>query len=51
MKTLNEKNETLPCSAVVTASHRHQLEACTVYGRSVTVLKSDKAMLNLSALN
>ena len=52
MKTLRVcKNETLPCAAVGTASHQHGLEACTVYGRSGTVLSNDKAVPKLSTLN
>jgi len=43
--------ETLLCAAVATASHQHDLQICTVYGRSGNMLKRHKAVLNLSASN
>jgi hypothetical protein len=36
---------------VDTASHQRMLEACTANGRSGNMLKHDKAIVNLSALN
>ena len=42
---------TVLCGAVGTASHQHGLEVCTVYGISGTVLKDDKALPYLTALN
>jgi len=43
--------ETVLCAAVGTASHQHQLAACTVYGRSGSVLKNKKAVPNIPAVN
>ena len=43
--------ETLLFLAVGIASHQHELEACTVCGRSVSVLKTDKQVLNICGLN
>jgi hypothetical protein len=45
------KIETVLCAAVGTANHHRMLQVCTVYDRSWTVSKSDKATPNLCALN
>jgi len=42
---------TILCAAVGTASDQHKLKACTVYGRPGSILKNDKAVPDLSALN
>jgi hypothetical protein len=41
----------LLCAAVDTASHRHWFQACTVYGRTGTMLKNDTAVPKLAAIN
>jgi hypothetical protein len=38
-------------AAVATASHQHGLESCTVSGVSGIMLKNDKDVLKLFALN
>jgi hypothetical protein len=43
--------ETVLCATVGRASQEHGLEAFTVYGRSETMLKNEKAVLNLSAVS
>ena len=49
-KSVN-KFKTLLCAAVGTASDRHGLEGCTVCGRSGNMLKKDRVVPNVSALN
>jgi hypothetical protein len=43
--------DTILYAAVGIASHQHELEACTVYYRSGTVLKYGEAVPNLTATN
>ena len=42
---------TLLCTAVGTTGHQRRLEICTVCGRFVSLLKNDRAVPNLFALN
>jgi hypothetical protein len=53
LKTLNraKKLKAVPFAAVGTAGHQHRLKVYTVCGIFVSVLKNDRALLNLSALN
>jgi hypothetical protein len=46
-----QNTETLQGAAVATARHQHGLESCTVSGVSGNMLKNDKDVLNLFALN
>ena len=48
---VQNKIETLMCAAVGATSQQHGSDAHTVCGRSGTMLKNDKAVPKLSALN
>jgi len=52
MKTLKaQKTEPLVCTAVGAAYHCHGLEGCAVCSISGNMLKNNKAVMNLCALN
>ena len=43
--------ETVLSADVGTASHQHELEACTLYGRSAAQFQNDMNLQNLPASN